>query len=172
MVDEDDTAASGEVDLAMNVATSQFTVHSAQNAKAVKTTYIKVPTSGFIANRVFTNEGATKAGGDPYTNTFDYPILIWGYSGQMPVNGGATQRLINYAGTPATGEAVIDWFTPGARGAGAPATGMVVGLKDNLTGTSAGVWGVFNEIPTVPLECPEGESLSALTNVKAIFIGA
>lgn len=172
MIDQDDTAASGEIDLALNAATAQFTAHADQNAKAVKTTYIKVPTSGFLADRVFTNEDATKAGSDPYTNTFDYPILIWAYTGQVPVNGGTTLRLIDYAGTPATGEAVIDWFGLGARGAGAPAAGTEVGVKDNVTATGAGLWGKVSEIATVPLEVADGDDLSVLTSVKALFIGA
>lgn len=171
MVDVDDTVASGEVDVAFNSATGQFTVHSDQNAKAVKTTYIKVPASGFLADRLFTNETATKAGGDPYTSTFDYPILLWGYAGCMPVNTGATQRLIDYAGTPEAGEAVIDWFTPGARGAGAPASGTVVGTKSDVTGTAAGIWGTIDEIPPAVMEVLEGTDLSGIT-VRILIIGA
>ena len=171
MIDEDDTVASGEIDLKLNSATAQFTAHSGQNAKAVKTTYIKVPSSGFLADRLFTNETATKAGGDPYTNTFDYPILIWAYTGQVPINGGATQRLIDYAGTPAAGEAVIDWFTPGARGAGAPATGTVIGTKSNVTATGAGVWGTINEIQNLqPLEIKDGVDLSGIST-RLMLIG-
>jgi hypothetical protein len=172
MIDEDDTVASGEVDLKLNSTTAQFTVHSGQNAKAVKTTYIKVPSSGFLEDRVFTNEAATKAGADPYTNTFDYPILLWAYTGQVPVNGQTTLRLIEYAGTPATGEAVIDWYGLGARGADAPAVGTEVGIKDNQTATGAGVWGRINEIQNLkPLEIKDGTTLSGLTSVKGIFIG-
>lgn len=172
MIDQDDTVASGEVDLVLNSATGQFTVHSDQNTKAVKTTYIKVPSSGFIADRIFTNEGGTKAGSNPYTTTFDYPILIWGYTGQVPVNGQTTLRLIDYAGTPATGEAVIDWFAIGQRGGGAPAVGTQVGTKDDQTATAAGVWGVVNEISGVqPLEVSNGTDLSALSSVRMILIG-
>ncbi len=172
MIDEDDTAASGEIDLKLNAATAQFTAHADQNTKAVKTTYIKVPTAGFLTDRLFTNETATKAGADPYTSTFDYPILLWAYTGQVPINGGATLRLIDYAGTPATGEAVIDWFTPGVRGAGAPAGGGVIGTKDNVTATGAGIWGTINEIQNLqPLEVKDGTDLSALSSVRAILIG-
>lgn len=173
MIDVDDTVASGEIDLALNSATGQFTAHSGNNAKAVKTTYIKVPASGFLADRIFTNETATKDGSDPYTNTFDYPILIWAYTGQVPINGGTTQRLIDYAGTPAAGEAVIDWFTPGARGAGAPATGTVIGTKSDVTATGAGVWGTINEVQGLqPLEVRDGSDLSALTSVRMILFGS
>lgn len=172
LIDEDDTAASGELAVYFGVSTAQIkATNAAQNAKVAKITYLKLPSSGFLAARAFCNEGATHAGGDPYTDTFDYPILLWGYSGQVPCNGQTTQVLIDYAGTPAAGEAVIDWFNPGTRGAGAPATGTVVGLKSNITATAAGIWGVINEIQTVPLEVKDGENLSALTSVRAILIG-
>ena len=171
MIDSDDTVASGEVDLLFNSATAQFTVHSDQNAKAVKTTYLKVPSSGFLLDRLFTNESATKAGGDPYINTFDYPILLWGYTGCMPVNGGATLRVLPYHCTPATGDAVIDWYGLGARGAAAPAVGTEVGVKDNVTGTAAGIWGRIPEIQNLlPLEVQNGVDLSGLT-IRMLLIG-
>jgi hypothetical protein len=172
MIDSDDTAASGEIKLLFNSATNQLTANAAQNGKDTKITYLKVPPSGFLADRAFSNETADKAGEDPYTSTFDYPILIWGYTGQVPINGGTTLRLIDYAGTPVTGEAVIDWYTPGVRGAGAPAAGAVVGTKDDVTATGAGVWGTIQEIQNKqPLEVPNGSDLSALSSVKMIFIG-
>lgn len=171
MVDEDDTAASGEIDIKFNAATAQLTANAAQNAKAVKITYIKRPTSGFLHDRAFVNESATNSGGDPYLNTFDYPIVLWGYSGCAPVNTGTTQVLIDYAGTPAAGEGVVDYFAPGARGAGAPAAGTVIGVKSNVTLTGAGVWGTVNEIQTQPLEVTEGADLSGLSSVKMILIG-
>lgn len=173
MIDQDDTAASGEVDLLFNSATAQFTVHADQNAKAVKTTYLKVPASGFLFDRLFTNEAATKAGSDPYTNTFDYPILIWGYTGQMPINAGTTQTIIPYHGTPAAGDAVIDWFGLGARGAAAPAVGTQVGTKSDVTGTAAGVWGLPQEIQGLQwLEVKEGTDLSSLSSIRLILFGA
>lgn len=172
LIDEDDTAASGEIAVYFGVATAQIkATHSDQNAKVAKITYIKKPSSGFLATRAFVNESATKAGGDPYTNTFDYPILLWGYGGQVPINTGTTQVLIEYAGTPAAGEGVIDYFTPGIRGAAAPAAGTVIGVKSNVTATGAGVWGVVSEIQTVPLEVKNGENLSALSSVRIILIG-
>lgn len=174
IIDEDDTAASGEVAIYLNQATGAIKAsHADENAKVCKVTYLKVPSSGFLADRVFTNETAAKAGSDPYTNTFDYPILIWAYTGQVPINGGTTQRLIDYAGTPAAGEAVIDWFTPGARGAGAPATGTVIGTKSDVTATGAGVWGTINEVQGLqPLEVRDGSDLSALTSVRMILFGS
>ena len=89
----------------------------------------------------------------------------------MPVNTGVTQRLIDYAGTPEAGEAVIDWFTPGARGAGAPASGTVVGTKSDVTGTAAGIWGTIDEIPPAVMEVLEGTDLSGIT-VRILIIGA
>jgi len=172
LIDEDDTAASGEIAFYLNQATSNIkATHADENAKVAKVTYLKNPGSGFLYDRAFDNEAATKAGSDPYTNAFDYPILLWGYTGQMPVNGQATERIINYAGTPAAGECVIDWYNPGTRGAAAPASGTVVGLKDNQAGTGAGVWGTINEIVTQPLEVPDGEDLSAAGEFNVILIG-
>lgn len=174
-IDEDDTAASGEAEVAFNAESSQLTVHSAQNGKDAKITYLKVPTSGFLLDRLFHNEGATKAGDDPYTNTFDYPILIWGYSGCVPINGGTTLGIIRYEDTPATGEAVIDWFGLGARGAAAPAVGTQVGCKDDVTATGAGIWGLPYEIPAVSImpkmvEVEAGTDLSAIVT-KFVMIG-
>lgn len=173
LIDEDDTAASGEIAFYFShTADNIKAVHADENNKTVKITYLKKPSSGFLCDRQFENETATKAGADPYTSTFDYPILLWAYTGQVPINGGATLRLIDYAGTPATGEAVIDWFTPGVRGAGAPAGGGVIGTKDNVTATGAGIWGTINEIQNLqPLEVKDGTDLSALTSVRAILIG-
>ncbi|MCE5211847.1 MAG: hypothetical protein LLG40_09870 [Deltaproteobacteria bacterium] len=172
LIDEDDTAASGEIAFYFSHAADNIkAVHADENNKTVKITYLKKPASGFLCDRQFENEGATKAGGDPYTNTFDYPILIWAYTGQVPINGGATQRLIDYAGTPAAGEAVIDWFTPGARGAGAPATGTVIGTKSDVTATGAGVWGTINEIQNLqPLEIKDGVDLSGIST-RLMLIG-
>jgi hypothetical protein len=173
MVDEDDTVASGEVEVAFNVTTAQLTVHSAQNAKAAKVTYIKVPDSGFLKDRLVHNETATQAGGDPYTNPFDYPVLLWGYAGCAPVNTGVTQVLIDFAGTPAAGEGVVDWFNPGIRGAGAPAAGTVIGVKSNVTLTGAYVWGTKDEVPDqIDLEVPDGSTLSAIDSVRMIIIGS
>ena len=173
MVDEDDTAASGEVEVAFNVATGQLTANAAQNAKAAKVTYVKVPDSGFLKDRLAHNETATKAGGDPYTNTFDYPILLWGYCGCAPVNTGTTQVLVDFTATPEAGEGVLDWFNPGIRGAGAPAAGSVIGVKSNVTLTGAYVWGRLDEIPNrQDLELRDGFDLSEITSLRMLVIGA
>jgi hypothetical protein len=171
-IDEDDTVASGEAEIAFNAITNQVKVHSDQNTKVAKITYIKVPSSGFLKDRIFHNEAATKAGGDPYTNTFDYPILLWGYSGTVPINGGSNLGIICYMDTPATTEAVVDWYGLGARGAAAPAVGTEVGVKDNVTATGAGIWGRIHEIPAVSslAEVPSSVDLSGVT-VRYMAIG-
>lgn len=170
-VDEDDTAASGEVEVAFNVAADQLTVNAAQNGKAAKVTYIKVPSSGFLKDRLVHNEAATKTGEDPYVNTFDLPILLWGYAGCAPVNGGTTQVLIDFASTPEAGEAVIDWFNPGIRGAGAIAAGTPIGLKSDVTLTGAYIWGRESEIPgRQDLEVPDGALLD-IDTIRFFVIG-
>lgn len=172
LIDEDDTAASGEIAVYLNQALTNIKASNAnENGKTVRFTYLKTPASGFLADRAFDNEAATKAGGDPFTNTFDYPILLWGYTGQVPVNGGVTQRLLPYLGTPAAGNGVLDWFTPGIRGAAAPLAGTVFGCKSDVTVTGAGIWGALSEIPQGTLEVPNGEDLSVLGEFDVMIIG-
>lgn len=174
IIDEDDTAASGEVAVYFGQTTGTFKAsHADQNGKSCKVTYIKKPSSGFLYDRAVDNETATADGSDPYTHTFDYPILLWGYAGCVPFNTGTTQVLIDYASTPAAGEAVLDWFTPGARGAGAPAAGSVIGVKSNLGAgvTGAYIWGTIQEIQNLqPLEVKDGTDLSGLT-IRIFLIG-
>ncbi len=172
--DEDEGAAdSGKVSICFNQTLANILAcNAAQNHKVVKITYIKNPGSGFLYERAFDNETSTKAGADPYSNSFKYPLLLWGYCGQMPVVDGTTQVLLSYQDAAAAGEVVADWFTSGARGSGtaAPAAVFVISGKSNVTGTGAGVWGRIDEIATVPLELIDTE-LSMLTSVKALFIG-
>ncbi|HON93810.1 MAG TPA: hypothetical protein PKZ07_19730 [Sedimentisphaerales bacterium] len=176
-IDEDDTVASGEVDVKFNSATAQLTVHSDQNAKTVKVTYLKVPATGFMYDRKFSNEGATKSGSNPYINQFDYPILIWGYSGCMPVNGGSTIYMLQYWDTAATGEFTVDWFTPGVRATAlAPSYGTACSLYDNVTGTGAGIWGMPAEIPILTrydagMEVTNATDLSGLGALRYIVVG-
>ena len=135
MVDQDDTAASGEAVLKFGSPLNQINVHSAQNAKAAKITYVKKPSSGFLYDRAFTNETATKVGADPYLNTFAEPSLLWGYAGQLPVNGGTTQRMIYSPATPVAGQFTIDYFNGSNRGT--PTTPTAAGASHNhvFTGT-------------------------------------
>jgi hypothetical protein len=171
--DEDETTAdSGKVSVALNQTLANIIqTHADQNAKVVKITYIKNPGSGFLFDRAFDNETSTASGS--YINTFDYPLLLWGYCGQMPVVNGTTQVLIDYNSATGAGEMVLDWFTIGARtvGTSAPTTGFTISGTSNVTGTGAGVWGSPSEVAAVPLELPE-INLAGLTSVKALFIGA
>ena len=91
-----------------------------------------------------------------------YPILIWGYSGQLPENTADTEQFVSLGGTAGTGEAKLDLMYPGTR-----ITGQSVS-----TGTAMYVWGRPDEIETVPLEVKDTEDLSGLTSMKVIFLGA
>lgn len=171
MLDENDTTASGEIRPMFNKSVAQLNCHSAQDSKVCKITYLKQPSSGLLFDHKFNDETGTGAGADPYTTTFDYPILIWGFTGQMPVDTGTTQVLVDYGATPAAGEVIADWFTPGIRGGGAPAAGTVVGGKSNVVGTASGVWGTFRDITDIrPLELLNGTSVS-MTGIRVFVIG-
>jgi hypothetical protein len=88
--------------------------------------------------------------------------LIWGYSGQIPENTAVTEEFISLAGSAGAGEAKLDLMYPGTRITGHSIT----------TGTAMYVYGRPDEIESVPLEVKNGEDLSELTSIRAIFLGA
>lgn len=157
MLDKDDTPATTEC--AVTQSTGVLTFAAADAVTACVVTYIKKPTSGFLYNR-FVAEESMSASSNVCTPA--YPILIWGYSGQLPENGAVTEEFISLAGTAGTGEAKLDLMYPGTR-----ITGQSVS-----TGTAMYVWGRPDEIETVPLEVKDGEDLSDLTSIRVIFLGA
>lgn len=128
-------------------------------------------------DRKFSNAGATKSGSSPYINQFAYPILIWGYSGCMPVNGGSTIYMLQYWDTAATGEFTVDWFTPGVRATAlAPSYGTACSLYDNVTGTGAGIWGMPAEISMLTrydagMEVTNATDLSGLGALHYVVMG-
>ena len=131
-----DTATAGTVPVAFGVTTGQLKANAAQNAKAAKITYLKMPSSGFILDRAVYEMTGAAGGAGPYTSTFSRPLILWGYTGCMPVTGSATLGLLSYADTSATGQAVIDYFTVGTKGAG-----TVADTYDDVQGIGAGLYG-------------------------------
>ena len=176
MVDEDDTTASGEIRLKFNAATAQLNCHSDQNAKVCKITYIRQPNSGILFDRKLSNESGTTAANtavDGYSITFDYPILLWGYTGQMPVNTGVTQVLVDYSAVPDAGEVVWDYYSTGIRAVPSvtPAAGTYFSAKSNVVGTAAGVWGTISDVVDIrPLEMIAGRNLT-VASMRIMLIG-
>jgi hypothetical protein len=176
-VDIADTTAAGEVGIKMGYATGALDIEATQDGEAAVVNYLSEPTSGFLTDRFVEDEDPAKAGTDPYTQAFDFPLLVWCITGALTVTGGATQVIIDTATTAAAGEASINW----GKGPGdllvtagvAPTEGFVFGLKSNLTVTAgAYIKGYPWEIPgLVPLEAKNGTNLAGLTNVKCIIIG-
>jgi hypothetical protein len=162
-----DTTAAGSVGIKMGYATGALDINAAQDAEAAVVTYLAEPASGFLADRFIEDEDPAKAGGDPYTQAFDFPLLLWCITGALTVSGGATQVIIDTATTAAAGEASINWGKgPGdllATAGVAPTEGFVFGLKSNLTVTAgAYLKGYVSEIPgLVPLEVKDGTILQA-----------
>jgi len=157
MDDKDDTVAQGECVISPTAKTLTF--HAADAVTSCVVTYVKKPSTGFLADRFIAEEDFT-ASSNVCTPT--YPFLIWGYSGQVPENGAVSEALISLAGTAGTGEAKLDLMFSTTRITGQSVT----------TGTGMYVWGRPWEISTVPLEVTDANNLSALSSVKAIFIGA
>jgi len=176
-VDIADTTAAGEVGIKMGYATGALDIEATQNGETAVVTYLSEPTSGFLTDRFVEDEDPAKAGADPYTQAFDFPLLLWCISGALTVNGGTTQVIIDTATTAAAGEASINWGKgPGdllATAGVAPTEGFVFGLKSNVTVTAgAYIKGYPWEIPGLaPLEVKNGADLSGVTSVKVMFIG-
>jgi len=157
MLDKDDTPATGECKIVATTGVITFVETDVVTSCVV--TYIKKPSAGFLYNRFVAEESMSAA-----TNvcTPAYPILIWGYSGQIPENAAVTEEFISLGGTAGTGEAKLNLLYPGTRITGNSIT----------TGTAMYVYGRPDEIETVPLEVKDGEDLSELTSIRVIFLGA
>ena len=174
--DTADAAASGSVGIKMGDATGALKSHLDENGLAA-VTYLAEPTSGFLTDRFVEDEDPATAGTNPYTQAFDFPLLVWCITGALTVTGGATQVIIDTATTAGAGEASINW----GKGSGdllaaagvAPTEGFVFGLNSNLTVTAgAYIKGYPWEIPgLVQLEAKNGTNLSGLTGCKVIMIG-
>lgn len=174
-VDVGDTTASGEVGIKFNVATAQLNLHSDEDGHTAVVTYLKMPESGtWLYNHWVTDEDPTKAGGDPYTLSFDYPLLMWGITGCATVTGGATQKIVDEAIVVAAGEANTHWgYRGSAPAATAFAAEQVWGVKSNVTITAGNyIKGHPWEIPgVVSLEVKNAADLSGLSAVKVMAIG-
>lgn len=181
-VDISDTTAAGEVGIDFTVAagdgTAAIDINAAQNTEVATVTYLKKPSSGWIADRLVADEDPAKAGSDPYTQAYDFPLLLWLLTGCHTVNSGATQTIIESGATAAAGEInMLNWSDCpkdllAAVGAASTA-GHVWGAKSNVTCT-AGCYlkGRVWEIPgIVPLEAKDTTNLEGLTNVKFVAYG-
>ena len=173
-VDIADTTATGEVGIKPGYATGALDINAGENGEAAAVTYLAEPASGFLTDRFVEDENPTKAGSDPYTQAFDFPLLMWCISGAATVDGGVTQVIIEQAATAAAGEINLNWGYRGLDGTGAaPAAGFTMGAKSNVTVTAgAYLFGHPWEIPgVVQLEAKNGTDLSSLTGVKIEMIG-
>jgi hypothetical protein len=162
-VDVADTTAAGEVGIKFNAATAQLNINAAQDGHSAVATYLKMPDSGtWLYDRWVTDEDPTKAGADPYTQSFDYPLLMWGITGCLTVNGGATQTIVDEAIAAAAGEANTHWAYRGTAPDGtAMAAEQIWITKSNVTVTAGNyIKGHPWEIPNlVPLELKNGTPL-------------
>ena len=157
MNDKDDAPGTLECAIDMTGAAKTLTFFATDAVTGSVVTYIKKPASGFLFNRAIAEESLTAA-----TNicTTAYPILIWGYSGQIPEVATATRRFVGLAGALGAGEASLDLMFHTTR----------INTNAMTTGTAMYVWGRVWEIPTIPLEVKNGADLSDVILV-ATFTG-
>ena len=177
-VDINDTTDSAEIGIDMTVASGTGTncvdFNSAENNDEVVVTYLKKPaTTTWIGSRHVDDEDPSKAGADPWTQAFNYPLLMWCITGALTVTGGVTQTIIESGALCAAGE--VNMLSPadGSKSllavvGAAAAAEHVWGGKSNVT-TTAGCYmkGYPWEIPNLAqLEVKDGSDLG---NVVARF---
>lgn len=158
MDDKDDTVATAECAIDMTSTSKSLTFAAADVVTSAVVTYIKKPSSGFLLNRFIAEEAMSAASN---VCTPAYPILLWGYSGQIPENGALTEQFISLAGTAGANESKFDLMFHTTRITGHSIT----------TGTAMYVWGRPWEIPAVPLELVDGDDLSVMSSVSVLVIG-
>ncbi len=133
-VDVAASEADGEVGLTFNNATGALYCDSEQNGHTAKVTYLKAPAAtSWLGLRFIPDEDAAKTGSDPYFNTFDNKILIWGTTGYLIGDTTASVQLIDRATTPATGEANAGWQNAPGSATLLAQSGANFVLKDNVT---------------------------------------
>jgi hypothetical protein len=168
MLDKDDTPATGELKVDWTSAgastlTGVSTV-AGDGGTSVYVTYVKMPSSGYLKDN-FVEEETMAATAGTSNFVLNYKALLWGYGGQVPVNGATTQRLINTLGTTGTNEAYMNF-----RSGTSPWTQFVMGQNAAST-TATYIQGNTGDVETSFLEVPNGRDLSNLTGVKVMLIG-
>lgn len=168
-LDKDDTAAAGEVaiDFTPAAANTSLTFAGASAVDTATVTYIKKPASGFILNNWVEEETATLTAGN---QTSAYPVLLWGYANQVPINSKTTQTLIKEASTNSSLNTDQAFFWNYHRGARGDASRIATD-EQTAAATLTYIKGFPYEVRAIPLEVVNGLSLSGLTGVKAMVIG-
>ncbi|MBU1783911.1 MAG: hypothetical protein KKG95_01025, partial [Candidatus Omnitrophica bacterium] len=160
MLDKDDTAATLEAELDWtdgSGTTTSATFLNTDIVTAAVISYVKKPSSGFLYNNFVEEETATldAYSGVTYQLT-DYPVLMWSYAGQIPINAQTTQVIINQGGTMGSGEGYILWDQPsGLTGTTTYETSYVAAATNQATAMTTGTYikGKTSDIPfLVPLE--------------------
>lgn len=168
-----DTVASGECELDYTDKTLTFAAGDA--VTDVVATYIKLPASGFLADRFLEDQDNTIASAVSAALLPVHPLLFHGVCGQIPDfhNAGArdphSEQMLEGDALGTAGEFYIKY---GVR----PATGITGHLLLNDSTTDAVsftyVWGIPEEIPgLVPLEVKNATDLSGLTGLKVMLVG-
>lgn len=168
-LDKDDTAAAGEcaVDFTPSAGNTQLTFAGASAVDSATVTYVKKPSAGFLLNNWVEEETAILEAGN---QTTAYPVLLWAYANQVPINTKTTQTLIKEATTNASLATDQAFFWNWHRGAPGDASRIATNEQTAMT-TATYVKGFASEVQTVPLEVPNGTDLSGITGVRVEIIG-
>lgn len=177
--DKDDTGVVAEVEVDWTPTGNQntdLTFADADDVTSAEVTYIKKPSTGFLVDNWVEEETASLQSGTS-GHCLDFPILLWGYSGQVPINGQTTQALIasHQAMTDMANVGYILWGNavsfPSLSGSTAYVPSIVTEVQVATT-TATYVKGVPGQIPgLIPLEVRNTSNLATLTGVQVIMIG-
>ena len=166
MMDKDDPASTGgaSIDWSGSGGLTGISTFAANGISSAVVTYVKNPTFGILSDNWVEEETAANTAG---TSKFvlNNTVILWGYSGQVPITGVSTARLINDRGTTGTDEAYISY-----RSGTSPWEQLTVGANSAPT-TATYVKGFPGDVETGLLEVPGLRNLSGLTGVKVIMVG-
>lgn len=169
----DSAGATEEVvaDFTPGAGNTNLTFYATDNISAAVISYVKMPASGFLADRFIEDEDVTISG---EAGTTAYPILLPSLAGGIPDYTAAAEGdpyyMMMYSGDAVgtAGECKFDWRVR-------TATGTKITVNSGAASDAVSmcyVHGHPDEIPgLVPLEVKNGTDLSDLTGVEVMMIG-
>lgn len=172
-ITDSDTAATGEVNVDLNTKTAALKFHASSSATVYYVTYLKAPAANsWLADRLVSDENTSTG----LATAFDKNVALWLYSGYALTSAATANKIITRGGTMKTKTCKIFWGdSKGTAQAnafadqGTPYAGLGAGsgICHDAFYVDAKMW----EIPTVPLEVPNGTDLSNVTGLRCVIIG-
>jgi len=166
-----DTTATGEVGIDFAAGTATGALNFSQTiatSGTVYVTYLKTAAANsFVADRYTSDEDTTTG---TVAGTLTKPVAVWCNSGYGCTSASTINRMATRDATLVTSQFKVLWGQMGSTSARLQPVagfGATTGMMHGLAYVSAYPW----EIPTVPLEVPDGTDLSNVTGLKVRVFG-